>query len=235
VYRLRSELLALHSDEHDLGEVLPLVRARGLLPHARVGEVELARQRAVVEDFAERLAALAPGEGMPPLPVDLTLGPIVLEGTLHGVARHGLVDYRLAKAKPRDQLLLWIRHLVMHLVAPPEVARRSVWLGNDRAVAFGAVHDALAELTRLGALFHEGMHRLLPLFPATSLRWVEEDRMKLIRARETWEGTDFVDGEADEPHLSFAWREQDPFDAEFETLAQQIMGPLVAHRSEEAA
>ncbi len=235
VYRLRSELLALHSEEHDLGEVLPLVRARGLLPHGRVGEVELARQRAVVEDFAARLAAIAPGEALAPLPVDLTLGPIVLEGTLHGVARHGLVDYRLAKAKPRDQLLLWIRHLVMHLVGPPEAARRSVWLGNDRALAFGAVDDALVELTRLGALFHEGMHRLLPLFPATSLRWVEEDRMKLIRARETWEGTDFVDGEADEPHLTFAWREQDPFDAEFETLAQQVMGPLVAHRSEESA
>src|SRR5262249_57348036 len=56
VYRLRSELLALHAHEHDLREVLPLVRARGLLPHARVGEVELAPQRAVVGDFAARLA-----------------------------------------------------------------------------------------------------------------------------------------------------------------------------------
>src|SRR5262249_8612867 len=89
VYRLRSELLALHADEHDLRDVLPLVRARGLLPHGRVGEVELARQRAVVEDFAERLAAFAPGEAMGPLPVDLALGPVVLEGTLQGVAPHG--------------------------------------------------------------------------------------------------------------------------------------------------
>src|SRR5262249_35923504 len=201
-------------DDPPLRGPVPRVRPRGLLPPARVGEVELARQRAVVEDFAERLAALAPGEAMPPLPVDLTLGPIVLEGTLHGVGRHGLVDYRLAKAKPRDQLLLWIRHLVLHLVAPPEVVRRSVWLGHGNALACAAGADAFGELTRLGALFHEGMHRLLPLFPATSLRWVEEDRIKLIRAREAWEGTDFVDGEAEEPHLVYAWREHDPLDAE---------------------
>src|SRR5262249_25232505 len=222
-------------DDPPLRGPVPRVRPRGLLPPARVGEVELARQRAVVEDFAERLAALAPGEALPPLPVDLTLGPIELEGTLHGVAHHGLVDYRLAKAKPRDQLLLWIRHLVMHQVAPSGVARRSVWLGRDRAIAFAEVPDALTELTHLGMIFHEGMHRLLPLFPATSLCWVEEDRLKLIRARETWEGTDFFDGEADEPHLAYAWREQDPFDAEFEALAQQVMGPMVAHRSEESA
>src|SRR5262245_3595674 len=234
VYRLRSELLALHADEHDLRDVLPLVRARGLLPHGRVGEVELARQRAVVEDFAERLAAFAPGEAMGPLPVDLALGPVVLEGTLHGVAPHGLVDYRLAKAKARDQLLLWIRHLVMHLVAPVEVARRSVWLGNDKALVFGVVDDPLGELGRLGATFHEGVHRLLPLFPATSLAWVEEGG-NLNAAREAWEGNDFVDGEACEPHLAFAWRDLDPFGDEFETLARRTMEPLLAHRTEEKA
>src|SRR5262249_27406563 len=193
--RLRRELLAVHGDEHDLRDVLPLVRARGLLPHGRVGEVELARQRAVVEDFADRLAVFAPGDAMGPLPVDLVLGPVVLEGTLHGVAPHGLVDYRLAKAKARDQLLLWIRHLVMHLVAPAEVARRSVWLGHDKALVFGVVDDPLGKLGRLSATFHEGLHRLLPLFPRTSLAWLEEGG-DLNAAREAWEGNDFFDGEA---------------------------------------
>ncbi len=235
VYRLRSELLALHADEHDLRDVLPLVRARGLLPHGRVGEVELARQRAVVEDFAERLAAFAPGEAMGPLPVDLALGPVVLEGTLHGVAPHGLVDYRLAKAKARDQLLLWIRHLVMHLVAPDDVVRRSVWLGNDRALVFGTVADPLGELAGLGAVFHEGLHRLIPLFPATSLAWVEAGGGSLNAARDAWEGNEFVDGEACEPHLAFAWRDLDPLDAEFESLARRVMEPLLVHRTEEKA
>src|SRR5262249_37356472 len=193
-----------------------------------------ARQRGVVEDFAERLAAFAPGEAMGPLPVDLALGPIVLEGTLQGVAPHGLVDYRLAKAKARDQLLLWIRHLVMHLVAPAEVARRSVWLGNDKASVFGRVEHALGELAGLGASFHEGGHRLLPLFPAPSLAGVDEGG-NLNAAREAWEGNDFVDGEACEPHLAFAWRDIDPFSDEFEALARRIMEPLLAHRTEEKA
>jgi len=121
----------------------------------------------------------------------------------------------------------------MHLVAPPDIARRSVWLGNDRALVFDAVDDPLGELGRLGATFHEGLHRLIPLFPATSLAWVEAGGGNLNAAREAWEGNDFVDGEACEPHLAFAWRDLDPFGDEFETLARRIMEPLLAHRTEE--
>jgi len=122
----------------------------------------------------------------------------------------------------------------MHLVAPAEVARRSVWLGNDKAIVFGVVDDPLGALGRLGVTFHEGVHRLLPLFPATSLAWVEEGG-NLNAAREAWEGNDFVDGEVCEPHLAFAWRDLEPFGDEFETLARRIMEPLLAHRTEEKA
>jgi len=95
------------------------------------------------------------------------------------------------------------------------------------------VDDPLGELGRLGATFHEGLHRLIPLFPATSLAWVEAGGGNLNAAREAWEGNDFVDGEACEPHLAFAWRDLDPFGDEFETLARRIMEPLLAHRTEE--
>ena len=54
-YVVRNELLARQIRAPSGDDPLQALRAGGLLPYGRVGDVELVRQRAVVEEFAERL------------------------------------------------------------------------------------------------------------------------------------------------------------------------------------
>ena len=116
-YVLRAELLGRWGEATDSAGLLPDLRGRGLLPIGRVGEVELAQQRAVVDDFAARVEAVGGGEVVETVPVDVRLGRVRISGTLR-LAADGLVDFRLATPKPRDLLRLWVRHLSCTWLGP---------------------------------------------------------------------------------------------------------------------
>jgi exodeoxyribonuclease V gamma subunit len=233
-YAVRTELLARRAEPPDRAQRLQELRARGLMPLGQVGAVELGRQEAVVAEFAQRLAAITTGEPLEAIRFEpLALGRLRLSGELRDVACDGVIAYRIADPKPKDQLRLWIRHLLLHVVRPRTGGWQSTWLGKKNAILFGAVADAHERLLTLAEVFDEGLHRLLPLFPRASLAWCVASRRKLERARREWEGDDFLDGENADPYLAYAWRDVDPLDAEFERLAAQVMGPLVEHRSEE--
>jgi exodeoxyribonuclease V gamma subunit len=233
-YAVRNELLARRGEPRDRTALLGELRARGLLPLGQVGVVELGRQEGIVEAFADRLAALTTGEPLEVIRFEhQALGRVHVSGALHDVGRDGLLEYRIAEPKARDRLRLWIRHLVLHVVRPRPDGWQSTWLGVRRTLVFDPVEDALDRLRVLADVFHEGLHRLLPLFPKTSLVWTTAPRRRLEAAREAWEGHDFLEGERTDPYLAYAWRDVDPLDAEFERLAAEVMGPLVQHCREE--
>jgi exodeoxyribonuclease V gamma subunit len=198
--------------------------------------VELGRQEALVEEFAHRLDAATSGEPLDTIPFGpLELGQVRLSGELRDVARDGVLAYRIANPKATDEMQLWIRHLLLHVLRPRDPGWSSTWLGKKSAVVFSAVADASKHLLDLAGVFEEGLHRLLPLFPRTSLEYCLAPRRKLECARLVWEGNDFRDGEDVDPYLAYAWRGLDPLDAEFERLAERVMGPLVEHRSEDGS
>jgi len=233
-YTVRTELLARRPAPRERQDLLQELRARGLMPLGQVGAVELGRQEAVVEEFARRLADLTTGERPETIRFEsLALGRLRVAGELRDVAGDGVIAYRIADPKAKYELQLWIRHLVLHVVRPRLGGWQSTWLGKKNAIIFDAVDDAHERLLTLADVLVEGLHRLLLLFPRTSLAWCTVTRRKLESARRVWEGDDFVDGESADPYLAYAWREVDPLDAEFERLAARVMGPLTEHRNEE--
>jgi exodeoxyribonuclease V gamma subunit len=235
-YAVRVELLARRAEGVERARLMQELRARGLLPLGQVGAVELGRQEALVEEFAHRLDAATSGEPLDTIPFGpLELGQVRLSGELRDVARDGVLAYRIANPKATDEMQLWIRHLLLHVLRPRDPGWSSTWLGKKSAVVFSAVADASKHLLDLAGVFEEGLHRLLPLFPRTSLEYCLAPRRKLECARLVWEGNDFRDGEDVDPYLAYAWRGLDPLDAEFERLAERVMGPLVEHRSEDGS
>jgi exodeoxyribonuclease V gamma subunit len=234
-YQVRSELLRRRDAPCDRADLLRELRGRGLMPLGQVGAVELGRQEAVVEEFAARLDAVTAGEPLEVIPFERTVGRVRLSGELRDIARDGAVAYRIADPKPRDEVRLWIRHLLLHVVRPRPGGWRSTWLGRRNAIILDAVDDAHAHRTALAAVFHEGLHQLLPLFPRSSLAWCTATKRKLDSARQEWEGNDFVDGEGMDPAFAYAWRDVDPLDDAFERLAAEAVGPLAAHRNVENA
>jgi exodeoxyribonuclease V gamma subunit len=112
-WTLRARLLEWRLAGHPLAAALPVMRAAGLLPHGRVGEVVFGRTCAEVEQLAVRVEGARAGAPLAPLAVDLDLGLVRLRGTLGDVTRTGLVTVRVGKVRAKDRVALWIRHLVL--------------------------------------------------------------------------------------------------------------------------
>ncbi len=237
-YRLRGELLRHWRASDDPARVARELRGRGLVPFGRVGEVELARERATVEDFVERVARAVGDEPLGTVPIHLVRGRLRVDGDLRDVTVDGLVAFRLTDAKASDELRLWVRHVLLHVARPRPGGWLSRWLGTKASVVFGPIEaDADRLLDDLAQVYEEGLHRLLPFFPRSSMVWCAKEHHGQARAqtlaRAEWEGGDFTNAERDDPYFAYAWRDVDPFeDPDFAPLATRLLRPLLASRTE---
>src|SRR6185436_2615817 len=225
-YHLRNTLLAIVQAGRPLADALAVVRAAGLVPHGQVGERVLHAEAADVATIASRLETLAQGERVAPLPVDVTIEGVRLRGTLDQVTRAGRVEFRPANMKAGDWTTLWIRHLVLDCVAPPEVARRSWFVARDEELTLGPVADARGALGRLVRHFMDGLHRRLSFLPRSAFAAIRGASDPLGKARREWRGTDQRPGECEDPYLSLAFRGTDPIGSEFLALVEDILGPI---------
>jgi exodeoxyribonuclease V gamma subunit len=225
-YWLRDELLALMQAGRPLADSLRVVRAAGLVPHGQVGEGVLQSQSGGVATMAERLTRLGQGDRLPAMPVDLEVGGVCLRGSLDGVRRGGRVEFRPADMKAGDWTTLWIRHLVLHLVAPSDVERASWFVARDEELALGPIGAPEAVLDDLVRLFREGLEYALPYFPRAAFAALMAENDKIARARGEWRGSDFWGGEGDEPYFQLAFRGVDPVGDDFLRLVERILGPI---------
>jgi exodeoxyribonuclease V gamma subunit len=226
-YRLRDELLTLRHAGCPEGDAIAVARAAGLLPHARVGDIEAAAEASGVAALARRVERAAAGTPIGPVMVDLDLGAVELAGALDGVTTAGLLEYRPArgkKLKPGDETVTWVRHLVLNAVAPAGVEYVSRFIGQEVEMLLPPIPDAMARLAALGTLFHDGLHRPLPYLPRSAGRALRAKSDPLAAARREWLGDEDFPGEIVNPYLRLAFRGVDPIDDEFLRLAHLVLG-----------
>lgn len=236
-YRLRHVLLNGRLHGRPVEETHAVIRAAGLLPHGIVGDVLLRQEAVRVERFAERLSALRPAEGNAPVPVDLDLGPVRLRGQLTDLGPRGRFVFRLGATRVKDRMALWIHHLLLSRLAPGGVVPESRWLGEDASLRLAPVPDADAQLRRLARLYWTGVSRVLPLVPDTSYAYAaafHENGSRtaaMTAARKVWEENEYTGrGEETDPYHRLAFRDRDPLDQEFATLAEEVFVPLLTHQ-----
>lgn len=237
-YGLRQELLDLRLARGSLDDGWEIAHAGGRLPQGRVGEVCFAAEAENVEAFARRIEAQRVARRFDPFPVECDLGPIRLTGWLTDVSPRGLLEYRPARAKPKDGIRLWVRHLLLCSLRPPGAACESRWLGEDDAIVLGPVEDPLHHLRTLAGIYWTGLSRPVPLFPEAGFAYAERVRkgqdgaQALAAARTLWNGTEFSKKtpEGQDPYHRVAFRGLDPLDAEFERLAREVFLPMLEHR-----
>ncbi|MDQ2695003.1 MAG: exodeoxyribonuclease V subunit gamma, partial [Pseudomonadota bacterium] len=238
VQRLRRDLLALHLAAEPAEVMLPLVRAAGILPHGRVGDVLFQRERHGVERFAQRLQALRPAALLEPLEVDIPFQGLRLVGRLNDVSPQGLLSYRLDEVRAKDYLNLWLRHLVLNCLKPPGVAPVSRWLGDDKGFALRPVADPRGCLQVLLDIYWQGLRRPLHFLPKSALVYAKaalgsgrSDPM--AAARKKWEGSEEHPGECQDLYYQLAFRGSDPLDGEFAALAMAVFRPVFEHEEGE--
>lgn len=239
--RLLQQLLKRWFDGKPLSEALPVLRARGELPHGEVGESVFRDVVGEVEAFANRLRDRLPEYPLGVWDVDLQFNGLHLVGTIDGMGPEGLVGFRLGRLRPQDWLSLWIRHLVLNVLHPQGVWPASCWIGQDQELLLQPVAAADQHLERLLELYWQGLRRPIHLFPQASFAYAKACQRAaddpLTAARQVWRGGEFADyrpGEGGDPYYQLAFRGTEPLDAEFMMLATEVFLPMLAHGSASA-
>ncbi len=200
-------------------EVREILHASAALPHGQIGDRVLEDLLRPAHDVHDQLVPLLAGDPAPPESLDLDLDGFRLVGTLGGLTRSGLVDLGFGDVKARDRLQLWIRHLVLNIIEPPGVERRSHWVHDAGTLAFGPIEAPLPVLQRLAEIYWEGLQRPLPLFSDQSHKKASGKKVP-----EELEGLLKDDYDAYAP-IAFRGASFDPDD--FDELAIDVFGPLV--------
>ncbi len=235
-YVARDELLDRLLAGEPAESLLAALRAAGALPHARAGEAAFASIHREADRLARRLRELHGGQAPRRVFVEpLAAGPLRLSGALDRLTPSGRVYGRPAKVKPKDRIALWIRHLVLCALArdgrlPAGIPTTSRFLGTDAELAFSPVEHPEDHLRRLGEAYRDGLREPLRFFPAASYAYATAKRDPLAAARKGWEGNEHAGGDSADAWVRLAYRDTDPLDERFASLASEILAPLLEHQ-----
>jgi len=213
--------------------------AAGWLPTGELGQALWGKLRGPVRAFAPRLFELRPDAVPEPLPVDITLAGVRVHGWLDGVTPAGLFGWKLGRLGEWDLPPFWLRHLLLNLSATPGIERQSLMLSPAGDWQLGPLANAAELLEPWLAAYHCAIREPLPLLPRSSHAFAKGYRKPARgsepldcarkRAREAWLGAEFspIAAEAEDPWNALAFRDRDPLDLRFETLAQELIGPAL--------
>ena len=206
------------------------LRASGALPHGTFADNVWLDLEQLSESLVVPLEPLR-REPREAAEVELDLAGQRLTGWLDGLFAAGCVRWRPGRTRGRDLLALWLDHLVLNCLAPPDCERCSYLVATDTVTRLDPVREPAAELLRLLALYRRGLREPLHFYPETSLAWYEAgDAQRESRARTAWLGGFQRQGEGDDPAHQLGLRGRDPLDERFRELASAVYGPLFAAR-----
>ncbi|MDH1162164.1 exodeoxyribonuclease V subunit gamma, partial [Pseudomonas otitidis] len=214
-----------------------IARAAGWLPNGELGHALWGQLRGPVRAFAPRLFEARPESAPQPLLVDLELAGVRIHGWLDGVTEDGLFGWRLNRLGEWELAPFWLRHLLLNIAAPPGIARESRLLSPAGDWQAGPLANARQLLEPWLVAYREALCTPLPLITKASHGFAHglrkpgrKEPLEAARskARLAWEGLDFGPrGESQDPWYALAFRDRDPLDAHFETLAETLLGPAL--------
>jgi exodeoxyribonuclease V gamma subunit len=220
-----------------------LLRMRGQLPASAPGQLSY---QLLVEELVGPGAHVASLEPREPASVDVSVGSYRLIGSLDGLHTGGRVELRFAKARPKDRVGVWVRHLAMIFAVRAgqlDLPICSELVGRAELRRFGDFDEAEEALQWLCYGFEVGAQRPIAVLPHASAAWGEQAHAKahgnkrakaepLDKARPFWKPREHdAGGASDEKDaaLRLCFRGRDPFEppAEFEKWAGVLWQPLL--------
>ncbi|MGX9366220.1 exodeoxyribonuclease V subunit gamma [Desulfoplanes sp. PS50] len=228
----------IHADQAVLEHAYVRARGTNVLPPGNMGRQEFEGLYRDVAAMQAGMETITGGENrLEPLSGTIVCKNHDIQAVLGDVFSNGQVLGRFAKAKAKDFLSVWIKHLVVQLLAP-SITMRTTWMvARDGIWRFDPLDDARPILEGLLTLFDQGQHECLRFFPTASHVFAVESAKGIFRARakarEKWLGSDYSPSEKDDAYFSLCFRDVDALDERFEELATSVFGPVVDTVSKE--
>ena len=235
--------LTLEAMERDWSEAdeRRIARAAGWLPPGELGQALWGKLRGPVRAFAPRLFEARPQDAPQPLLIDVRLAGVHVYGWLDGVTACGLFDWRLHAPGAWDLPGFWLRHLLLNLGATPGIARDSLLISPAGDWRLAPLANPAELLQPWLSAYREALCAPLPLILRASHDFAKALLLPSARskkepidaarsaAQNAWLGADFspIPGECQDPWNALAFRDRDALGAEFEALAEQLLGPAL--------
>jgi len=231
-YHLGQDVVAARLEGRTDDELFQRMRAGGVLPHGGFGVNFVHELFEVSADLAARLIPIL-DKPVATLEIDVQLEDFHLIGWLDGLYAGGCVRYRAAKLKGKDLLALWLRHLVLNLLAPGDCELKSCHVATDATVRLRPVDDPGTPLRHLLDLYRQGLCGPLCFYPETSRAWHEavlkEKGGNRAAAERCWNSGYNYNGEGEDPAYRLVLRGRQPLEDPFAELAEGVYGPLFDH------
>jgi exodeoxyribonuclease V gamma subunit len=246
-YLLEQRLVEWEFSGRDLADYLPVARASGQLPHGAAGECVYDSLMHGVKRFVEMTEPFMQERSLEPLEVDLKISGFTLTGRIDSLYPDRLIHHRYAKVKPKDRLRLWLHHLVLNSLRADDYPLKSMLVGlrptgtepGWTAWEFSPLEESRDILGNLLKTYWQGLIRPVHLFPRASWEYADvllqrnkSEQKALDRARSTWTGSDYHPGECEDAYFRLSFRDRDPLDSEFQEIAIETFGPLLASQKD---
>ena len=239
-FQLSNELLEKKIQGVDYAASFECMRARGVLPHQQSGETIFHDFQDRTDRFYRKLAPYIQKEKHDPLEVRLSIDNVLISGRIEPIYPEYAFFYRYGAIRPKDQLLAWIRHLIINCIRQEGYPLQTMVAGREEKtswseIRFAPADDAAERLTDLMRLYRNGLEKPLPFFPRSSYRFAELERnpQKTIaeaiqKAEETFIGSEYGPaGEGNDPYCRLCFGHDDPLGEEFQKIALAVFQPMM--------
>ncbi len=236
-YRVEQELFRHRTQGIDLDALKHAFDARGVLPHAEIGTYEFKRMCREVKRHGDFLSTYIRAREPTVLAFELVVGDFTLTGSLPGVYDDHCLYFPYARWNPRDMIRLWIYHLVHGCVAGTHPGN-SWYIARDAAFEFSPLDSGQTMLKSLLATYWEGLSEPIHFFPSSSYAYAEQliryaaKREAALKSAENKWINERAWSESADPYVARCFAGLNPLDKRFETLAESVFSPIMAHSQE---
>ena len=242
-YQLRQEIIGAMLHEHRSADALyAYLSGSGRLPQQGFGQAQFDSLAAAGQIFADQLAVLCTSP-LPPVEIDLAIGPYRLTGWLTELFASGRITWRSGLMKGATLMDLWVYHLLLNAAAPRGLPLSSIHAARNSAqggepVLLHTLRPVVAPedyLLDLLDLYWQGLSAPLHFYPQTSQAYAAADpETAMQKALRVWQGVYEKPGEGDEASYGYFFAQTDPLDQEFVRLSRLFL-PIFQHLEQDCA
>jgi exodeoxyribonuclease V gamma subunit len=250
-YKVGQELLERFLNEQSLETYEKVIRSRDLLPEGWSGEQTYRQKATEVTTFGNEIKYRLDQQQLANLEVNLEINGYRVVGTLSNIYKDAQITYRFGKARPKDKIDWWIRHLLFQQVKPQGHSGSSLLFSWDNSsleeYRLSPVNNAEEVLAELLDWYWKGLRKPLSLYCKSSYAFAEsvikdgENEEKGIdKAIKKWEAVNtpnyYIPGEGDDAYNRLVTEGKRPFKGSgFRKISNNFWAPFFEVLNQEEA
>jgi len=247
-YLIQQEMLQAKLNNTDNKDLIHNVQLSGRLPDTPVIIEELADWQTQANDFSEVVKEILNDKPLETQSISITLDNMQLTAELP-LVDNSLVFWRLASPKGKDDMRLWIHHLIAQ-IAIGSCTTRGIFRGDKEQVLtvhFEPVDNAPEILSHLLQCWRKGMQQPLLLNAALGQKHciLKKNRKKKLDSKPLnnalfsayWHDTFQAQGLGSDPYINWFWGdsiELPPWQDHWQARIEEIYQPLYSQRQEQS-